>query len=402
MAVGTIIGFLVGVLLGGLGVGLSGRRTLARERDQRAEQQDALAQTTENLKGVLTELTLAQTERLQRFNLDQMGQQRVDAERQLDAKKALIDTELKRVTKELDGVRNELGLAEKSRSVLFADLSRQMQDASAQYSNLAEQTASLRGVLASQQARGQWGERMADDVLRAVGMVEHVNYERQQSLPGDHSGRPDFTFSLPHGQVVNMDVKFPMAAYLRMLETEEAVVRDGHRKQFLLDVRKHIKDLGGKDYVNAQQNTVDYVLMFIPNESLFSFIHDQDPEMIDRALGQKVILCSPITLFAVLAVIRQAVQVFGLEQRSKAVQDVLAGIRSEWQKFIAAYETVGTRLQSTRNAYDDLTGRRTRQMDKQFAKIEALERGGSEPEQVVDRLVTLEVATAEVDRESAS
>jgi len=187
-----------------------------------------------------------------------------------------------------------------------------------------------------------------------------------------------------------------------MLETEEAVVRDGHRKQFLLDVRKHIKDLGGKDYVNAQQNTVDYVLMFIPNESLFSFIHDQDPEMIDRALGQKVILCSPITLFAVLAVIRQAVQVFGLEQRSKAVQDVLAGIRSEWQKFIAAYETVGTRLQSTRNAYDDLTGRRTRQMDKQFAKIEALERGGSEPEQVVDRLVTLEVATAEVDRESAS
>jgi DNA recombination protein RmuC len=330
-----------------------------------------------------------------------MGQQRADAERQLEGKKALIDAELKRVTKELDGVRSELGLAEKSRSVLFADLSRQLKDARAQYSNLAEQTASLRGALASQQARGQWGERMADDVLRAVGMVEHVNYERQKTLPGEHSGRPDFTFSLPHDQVVNMDVKFPMAAYLRMLETEEAAVRDGHRKQFLLDVRKHIKDLAAKDYVNAEQNTVDYVLMFIPNESLFGFIHDHDPEMIDRALGQRVILCSPITLFAVLAVIRQAVQVFGLEQRSKAVQDVLAGIRSEWTKFIAAYEMVGTRLHSTRNAYDDLTGRRTRQMDKQFAKIEALERGALASEPVVDRLVTLEVAGTEAECETS-
>ncbi len=90
----------------------------------------------------------------------------------------------------------------------------------------------LREALANPQARGQWGERMAEDVLRLAGFTEHVNYRKQTQVDGG-TGRPDFTFDLPKGHVLYMDVKFPLASYLRYLEVGTDAERQAHLKRFL-------------------------------------------------------------------------------------------------------------------------------------------------------------------------
>ena len=90
--------------------------------------------------------------------------------------------------------------------------------------------------MASPTARGQWGERMAEDVLRLAGFVENVNYVKQTQLDGA-TGRPDFTFPLPKGHELYMDVKFPMAGYLRFLDATTDAERQAHRAAFLRDVR---------------------------------------------------------------------------------------------------------------------------------------------------------------------
>src|SRR4051794_25087516 len=110
---------------------------------------------------------------------------------------------------------------------------------------LAGTTQSLREALASPKARGQWGERMAEDVLRLAGFVEHVNYEKQTAVEASRSLH-DFTFTLPKGHVLYMDVKFPLAAYLRYLDAATDAERGAHRSTFVRDVRLRVRELAGR------------------------------------------------------------------------------------------------------------------------------------------------------------
>jgi DNA recombination protein RmuC len=237
---------------------------------------------------------------------------------------------------------------------------------------LASTTQSLREALASPKTRGQWGERMAEDVLRLAGFIEHVNYEKQTAVEGSRL-LPDFTFPLPKGHVLYMDVKFPLAAYLRYLDAGTDAERSAHRDAFLRDVKLRVRELAAREYQRqGNRATVDYVLMFLPNETVSGFIHEHDPALVDDALGQRVVLCSPLTLFAVLGVIRQAFDNFMVEQTSEEILGVLGGFEQQWQKFAGALDAVGKRLESTQKAYDDLAGTRRRALERPLARLSSL------------------------------
>ncbi|MCK7482326.1 MAG: DNA recombination protein RmuC [Candidatus Moduliflexus flocculans] len=190
----------------------------------------------------------------------------------------------------------------------------------------------MREALVSTKARGQWGERMAEDVLRLAGFVEGVNYIRQKVLEMAAS-RPDYTFRLPQGLKVNMDVKFPLNSYLRFLETDNEAAREGHKTQFLRDVRTRIREVTTRDYINPEEKTLDYVLVFIPNEQVYAFINENDPGLMDEALKNKVILCSPFTLFAILAIIRQSLDNFSMEKTAGEILGLVKNFKKEWEKF---------------------------------------------------------------------
>ncbi len=237
---------------------------------------------------------------------------------------------------------------------------------------LAGTTQSLREALASPKARGQWGERMAEDVLRLAGFVEHVNYEKQTAVPGSRA-LPDFTFPLPKGHVLYMDVKFPLAAYLRYLDAGTDAERSGYRADFVRDVRLRIRELAGREYARqGSRRSVDYVLMFLPNETVSTFIHECDPGLVDEALSQRVVLCSPLTLFALLGVIRQAFDNFMVEQTSEEILAVLGAFEQQWHKFAGSLDLVGKRLESAQKAYEDLAGTRRRALERPLSRLSSL------------------------------
>src|SRR3954468_8030710 len=152
---------------------------------------------------------------------------------------------------------------ERDRQAKFGELSAQLRAAGQQTAVLTDTTARLREALAGSKSRGQWGERMAEDVLRTAGLVEHVNY-RKQTATGE-GGIPDFTFLLPGEQVCHMDVKFPLDNFVRFVESTSALERQRHLKQFQRDVRQRVKELADRGYDTAE-NSVDVVLLFVPNE----------------------------------------------------------------------------------------------------------------------------------------
>ena len=302
---------------------------------------------------------------------EQLGAQSAANLAQLDSRNQLMDQRIDGMHREIDKVATLVKELERDRSSKFGALTEQLAQAGQTTAELAKATRTLREALASSQSRGQWGERMADDVLRAAGFVEGINYVKQASTK---AGRPDFTFLLPGDKHLHMDVKFPLDNYLRLLETEADLERAQHEKAFLRDVRNRVKELAGRDYIDPAAGTLDYVLLFIPNEHVYSFVHDRDRELVDVALAQKVILCSPLTLFAVLAVVRQAVDSFALEQATGEILELLESFRGQWDKFTSQMDTLGDRLDSTRRAYDQLSGTRRRQLERQLDKIDDLRR----------------------------
>lgn len=290
---------------------------------------------------------------------------------ELDKKKALIDQQLQQMTAKLENVSTLMKDLEKDRSEKFGQLAGHLQTAGQQTQALLQTTNSLREALSSTKARGQWGERMAEDVLRLAGFIENVNYLKQKTIEGGGS-RPDFTFLLPKNLMLHMDVKFPLDNYIRFLEAGSDGEKAKFRNDFLRDARARVKEITTREYIDAESNTVDYVLLFIPNEQIYAFIHEQDSSILDEGIRNKVVFCSPITLFAVLAVIRQAVDNFALERTSNEILSLLGAFKKQWEEFAAKFDLLGKKIGDVVKEYEALTTTRKRQLEKPLNKIEEL------------------------------
>lgn len=289
----------------------------------------------------------------------------------LDEKKGLIDQQLQQMTTHLGRVSELMSALERDRVEKFGELAMQLKTTGEQTTALAQTTATLCEALASTKVRGQWGERMAEDVLRLAGFLENVNYVRHKAIEAIGT-RPDFTFLLPRNLTLNMDVKFPLDNYLKCLEATTDLERAKLRNDFLRDVKARIKEVTTREYINPEQNTVDSVLLFIPNEQVYAFIHEHDRSIFDDGIKNRVVFCSPITLFAILAVIRKAVDNFSLEQTSNEILSLLGVFKKQWIEFVSKLEVVGKRIGDAQREYEALTTTRRRQLERPLEKIDQL------------------------------
>lgn len=306
----------------------------------------------------------------------------------LESKKKLIDQSLGNLARDMqermEKVQGLMTEINKTVPEKYGQVSSAIEQIGKQSENLRKTTESLNRALSSTQVRGQWGERMAEDILRTVGLQENINYVKQKPVEGGKS-RPDFTFLLPNNLKVNMDVKFPYEKYRDFLDADGDSDKEQAKKLFLGSVKDRIKEVTSRDYINPEENTVDYVLVFIPNERIYTFIQESDSSILDEALRQKVILCSPLTLYAMLALIRQAIDNFNLRQSSREIQALMGGFSKQWERFIDSMKTVGSRIDSARSAFDEMIGTRKRMLDRQVKKIDDLNKAeGIEPRVLPD------------------
>jgi DNA recombination protein RmuC len=258
-----------------------------------------------------------------------------------------------------------LGLSERQ-AVQHGEVAASLDQALRATAGLADTTAHLREALASPKARGQWGERMADDVLRLAGFVEGVNYRRQVAIAGGTI--PDVTFLLPGDLVLHMDVKFPLDNHLRASTAASPAEQRAAEVAFVRDVRGRVKELATRGYVQAGV-TVDHVLLFVPNEAVYGAAHQLDPTLADVALRHKVVLCSPFTLFAVLGVIRQSVEAHEVARASDEILERLAGFGHQWDRFTEQLDVVARRLDTAQRGFEELAGPRRRQLQREVDHV---------------------------------
>ena len=237
---------------------------------------------------------------------------------------------------------------------------------------LAAQAQALNKVLSSAQGRGSWGERMLEDILMQSGFQRGINYEMQEKL--EAGGKPDYTFFLPPDRVLYLDSKFPMENYLKYFEAQDENSRKIMKDAFIKNVEERVKELEKRDYVQQSgANALDYVLLFIPNEGVLSFIQQHKPSLVDDAVAKRVVLCSPLTLYAFLGVVRQATASFHMEQNANDVLRLLSNFGKAWGNYVKNLKDISshfTKMQTKLKAVT--TGKVFSAVNKPLREIDEL------------------------------
>jgi DNA recombination protein RmuC len=379
-----IIGFIIGLIVGIVIVlAINSIRQRHREQD--------INNMTDAFSALSFEALTRSSDELIKRAEEVLSKKTSESEKDLTEKKKSIDEHLKGVEDNLQKVERVVTAFEKDRAEKFGEIDKQLKNVVEQTGKLQDTTGKLQIALSSSKMRGQWGERMAEDVLRVAGFIEGINYLKQTTQE-TVSTRPDYTFYLPRDLKVNMDVKFPLDNYIAHYNATADVDKEKCKTQFLRDVKQRIKEVTGRDYINPEENTVDYVLVFIPNEQVYSFIQENDRSIVDEALKNKVVLCSPITLYAILAIIRQAVENFNIEKTADQILSLLGAFRKQWKAFGTSLEKMGKKIEEAHDEYNRLNTTRRRQLDRPLEKIDAIrtERGITEASLPEAELLSIE------------
>lgn len=273
------------------------------------------------------------------------------------------------IKKDLHQSNTELVASNKDRATQFATLAKQLEQQRQLTETLSTNTQELKTLLSNNQQRGGWGERILDDLLRANGLMEGIHYVRQKQLE-DSTDRPDVLLLLPGKRVVPIDVKFPLAELQNSLTANTAQARAAHEKAFASDVKTKVDQVA--KYIQPGAGTLDYAILFVPNEGVFSYINQFQPQVVDYAIGRRVLITSPFTFLIVARTIIESYRNFLLGDQLQAVMKNLDGFMTEWQKFDDSFSKIGKTIDTLQKDYHAVSSTRVSKLTKKIQTIQRL------------------------------
>jgi DNA recombination protein RmuC len=286
------------------------------------------------------------------------------------------ELQLQPLKEQLDKLAKETRTLEETRQQSRGQLSEQLNKLQLATTNLQMKSESLSTALrGSSQARGQWGETVLERILELAGMTKDIHFTVQRSV-GDGL-RPDFQILLPGGDVIPVDSKVPMAAYLDAQKEEDTTVRAQLLKQHTADVMKHVKDLAKKDYAKNVAGEIDFTVMFLPGDHLLSATFEHDQHLQEKAMEARVLIATPVTMMALLRTVDLYWQQEKIAKNAVEIADTAKEYHERMKVFTEHMNKVGKGLKSSVDSYNKAIGSYNKNVLPQGRRVEQLSAASS-------------------------
>jgi len=321
-------------------------RALTEARESQAR---ALADLREAFKALSADALKQTAPEFLRLAEQSFGKLQEAAKGDLDKRQESIKVLVEPLKQQLDTYQKRLQQSETSQAATLGEVKKQLETLAQSSLSLAAETAQFRSVLKSNQARGRWGEETLRRVVEAAGMSAHCDFAEQAQ---SDDKKPDMIVKLPGNRFIVVDAKVPELEFLAALDTADVAKRTELLTAHAKKLRDTIKALADRDYPSQFPNALDYVVLFVPAESLFSAALEGDQDLIVWAAGKRIMLATPASLIALLRSVsvswQQHSQTENAQKIAQAAQDFYARVVT----FTEHFETIRDGLEKANTAYN--------------------------------------------------
>jgi DNA recombination protein RmuC len=327
-----------------------------RENHERALRETKEAQETavQDLRNSFKALSLDTLRELQPHFIERVaetvGRLQEAAKGDLAQRQQAIATLVEPLKQQLETYQKRLQQAENAQATTLGEVKKQLDTLALQSQSLAQETQQFRIVLKSNQARGRWGEETLRRVVEAAGMSAHCDFS-EQTQAGD--GKPDLVVRLPGERVIIVDAKVPDLDFLTALETTDVAKREESLAAHAAKLRATIKALADRDYPSQFPKALDYVVLFLPAESLFSAALEGDRDLLIWAAGKRILLATPASLIALLRSVSVSWQQHAQTENAQKIAEAARELYSRVVRFTEHLEKIGAGLERAASAFND-------------------------------------------------
>ncbi|MBI3877339.1 MAG: DNA recombination protein RmuC, partial [Verrucomicrobia bacterium] len=316
-------------------------------------QDKALADLREAFKALSADaLKQTQPEFLRLAN-ETMGKFAESAKGDLSQRQQAIATLVKPLEEQLKTYQQRLAQSETTQASALGEVKKHLESLAQHSQTLSSETLQLRRVLSSNQARGKWGEETLRRVVEAAGMSAHCDFS-EQTQAGD--SKPDLVVRLPGDRIIIVDAKVPDLDFLAALDAADEAKRAEALAAHARKLKDTIKALADRDYPAQFANSLDYVVLFVPAESLFSAALEGDRDLIVWAAGRRILLATPASLIALLRSVSVSWQQHAQTENAQKIAAAAQEFYSRMVKFTEHFEKIRAGLERANAAYNDAVG----------------------------------------------
>jgi DNA recombination protein RmuC len=314
--------------------------------EQRALQDKALEDLREAFRALSADALKQNAPEFLRLAEQTLGKFQKEAEGDI---KGLVEP----LKQQLETYQKRLHDAETTQADTLGKVKEQLEKLALSNQTLAQETQQFRMVLHSNQARGRWGEETLRRVVEAAGMSAHCDFS-EQTQAGD--AKPDLIVRLPGERFIIVDAKVPDFDFLNALESADPVKRAESLAAHAAKLKATIKALADRDYPSQFPNALDYVVLFVPAESLFSAALEGDHDLIVWAAGKRILLATPASLIALLRSVSVSWQQHAQTENARAIADAAQELFSRVATFTEHFEKIRDGLEMANKAFNQAVG----------------------------------------------